>query len=87
MALRRDAVEDNEARARLARIVDVMMADDRRSWQLGSVGRWERTEVLESKAGTVDTFAVLKDDSAAAALVVVDAKAPQGIVGSMDPRA
>src|SRR5262245_25678037 len=29
-------VEDAEARARLAEIIEVMLADDRRSWQLGS---------------------------------------------------
>ncbi len=27
-------VEDHEAQARLAKIIDVMLADDRRSWQL-----------------------------------------------------
>ena len=57
-------VEDHEAQARLARIVDVLLADDRRSWQLGPDGRWRRTEVIESVDGTVDTFAVLKDDAA-----------------------
>ena len=80
-------VEDHEARARLGRIVDVMLSDDRRSWQLSADGRWQRTEVLESKAGTVDTFNVLKDDAAAAALAVADPKRPQVIAGSMDPRA
>ena len=80
-------VEDHEARARLGRIVDVMLSDDRRSWQLSADGRWQRTEVLESKAGTVDTFNVLKDDAAAAALAVADPKRPQVNAGSMDPRA
>ncbi len=80
-------VEDHEARARLGRIVDVMLADDRRSWQLNADGRWQRTEVLESKAGTVDTFNVLKDDAAAAALAMADPKRPQVNAGSMDPRA
>ena len=27
-------VEDHDAQARLAKIIDVMLADDRRSWQL-----------------------------------------------------
>ena len=80
-------VEDHEARARLGRIIDVMLSDDRRSWQLGADGRWQRTEVLESKAGTVDTFNVLKDDAAAAALAQADPKMSQLNAGSMDPRA
>ena len=57
-------VEDDEAQARLARIIDVMLADDRRSWQLGPDGRWRRTEIIESIEGTIDTFAVLKEDAA-----------------------
>ncbi len=80
-------VEDHEARARLGRIMDVMMADDRRSWQMSADGRWQRTEVLESKAGTVDTFNVLKDDAAAAVIAQADPKRPQLNAGSMDPRA
>ncbi len=80
-------VEDHEARVRLGRIIEVMLADDRRSWQLGNDGRWLRTEVMESREGTVEAFAVLKDD-AASALALADAvhrsNAP---AGSMDPRA
>ena len=57
-------VEDIEAQARLRRIIEVMLADNRRSWQLGPDGRWQRTEVLESIEGSIDTFAILKDDAA-----------------------
>lgn len=60
-------VEDHEAQARLARIIEVMLADDRRSWRLSPDGRWQRVEVLKSREGTVETFAVLKDDAATAA--------------------
>jgi polyphosphate kinase len=81
-------VEDIEAQARLARIVDVMLADNRRSWQLGADGSWQRTETLESLEGTIDTFATLKED---AALSVVGTDhthhAGVGAAGSMDPRA
>ena len=80
-------VEDHGAQARLARIIDVMLADDRRSWQLLSDGRWLRTEVIESREGTVDTFATLKDDAASAAHVLDDPTRPQTPAGSMDPRA
>ncbi len=37
-------VEDLDARARLAEIIDLMLADDRRSWQLQPDATWVRTE-------------------------------------------
>ena len=81
-------VEDHEAQARLARIVDVMLADDRRSWQLGPDGRWRRTEVIESVDGTIDTFAVLKEDAASSVGTCRAAPSTCGPgAGSMDPRA
>ena len=80
-------VEDNEARARLARIIEVMLADDRRSWQLGPDGRWRRTEVIESIDGTVDTFAVLKEDAAATVALTDATRGLLSSAGSMDPRA
>jgi polyphosphate kinase len=80
-------VEDHGAQARLARIIEVMLADDRRSWQLQPDGRWLRTEVIESREGTVDTFATLKDDAASAARTPEDPSRSQTPAGSMDPRA
>jgi polyphosphate kinase len=80
-------VEDNGAQARLARIIEVMLSDDRRSWQLLPDGRWERTEVLTSKAGIVDTFAVLKEDAAAAVALADVPRRPHAHAGSLDPRA
>jgi len=69
-------------------IVEVMLADDRRSWQLGKDGRWTRIEVLESREGAADTFAILKDDAAAAALISTDLPSrTHALAGSMDPRA
>jgi polyphosphate kinase len=80
-------VEDGEAQARLARIVEVMLADDRRSWQLQPDGGWIRSEILQSVDGTIDTFAVLKEDAAtAAALADLPRRSSVGS-GSMDPRA
>jgi polyphosphate kinase len=79
-------VEDPEAQARLARIIEVMLADDRRSWQLEPDGSWMRTEVLQSLDGTIDTFAVLKDDAATAA-ALNDLRVSSAGAGSMDPRA
>jgi polyphosphate kinase len=80
-------VEDHEAQARLARILEVLLADDRRSWQLGADGRWARTEVLESREGTVETFAVLKEDAATASALADIPRRPHANAGSMDPRA
>ncbi len=80
-------VEDHEAQARLSRIIEVMLADDRRSWRLSAEGRWERVEVLESREGTVETFAVLKDDAAAEAALSDELNGHHVHAGSMDPRA
>ncbi len=80
-------VEDQEARTRLARIIEVMLADDRRSWQLTADGTWVRTEILESKEGSVDTFAVLKDDAAHSVVVADMPTRAHALTGSMDPRA
>ena len=64
-----------------------MLADDRRSWQLQPDGGWIRSEVLQSREGTIETFAVLKEDAAtAAALADVPRRSGVG-AGSMDPRA
>ena len=80
-------MEDPEARRASARIIEVMLADDRRSWQLGPDGRWRRTEVIDSIDGTVDTFAVLKEDAAAAVLTTDATRGSSLSSGSMDPRA
>ena len=80
-------VEDGEAQARLLRIIDVMLADNRRSWQLGPDGRWRRTETIESAEGTIDTFAILKEDAAANVAAVSLSIGHGAAAGSMDPRA
>ncbi|MEW6225487.1 MAG: polyphosphate kinase 1 [Chloroflexota bacterium] len=80
-------VEDHEAQARLARVVDVMLADDRRSWQLRADGRWVRTEIAQSAEGTFDTFATLKEDATIAAALADVPRRPHAGHGSMDPRA
>jgi polyphosphate kinase len=66
-------VQDPAAQRRLDQILEVMLADDRRSWQLGPDACWRRTEELTGLPGTVDTFARMKElalaDAAAPALV------------------
>jgi polyphosphate kinase len=80
-------VEDPDARARIASIVDVMLADDRRSWQLQPDATWVRTEALLGRAGTVDTFETLKEEALNRSLVVATPHRPGAGAGSLDPRA
>ena len=80
-------VEDPDSRARLAGIVEVMLADDRRSWQLGPDGTWRRTEEIEGRAGTIDTFEVLKDHALSSSSIAAGPRRPGSGAGSLDPRA
>ncbi len=80
-------IEDNEARARLAEVVSVMLADDRRSWQLGSDAVWRRTEDLAGAEGTVDTFEEMKRIAGEAVRDVAAPHRPGAGTGSLDPRA
>jgi polyphosphate kinase len=80
-------VEDPDAKARLAEIVDVMLLDDRRSWQLGSDAVWRRTEEIEGRAGALDTFEVLKARALASGHVAASPRHPRPVGGSLDPRA
>jgi polyphosphate kinase len=80
-------VEDPDARNRLAAIIEVMLADDRRSWQLLPDGTWKRTEELEEREGTIDTFEVLKERAIAMADEAHLPHRPHAGAGSLDPRA
>jgi polyphosphate kinase len=80
-------VEDSDARARIAEIVELMLADDRRSWQLQPNARWVRTETLEGRAGTIDTFETLKERALESGEVASAPRRPGAGVGSLDPRA
>jgi polyphosphate kinase len=80
-------VEDGDARARIAEIIEVLLQDDRRSWQLGPDATWRRTEDITGVPGTFDCHEELK---ARALTAVVNATAPhrpRAGVGSLDPRA
>jgi polyphosphate kinase len=52
-------VTDPDAQARLRRIIEVMLADDRRAWQLGGDDRWRRLESLVEQPTGLDTFEML----------------------------
>ncbi|MFL5779553.1 MAG: polyphosphate kinase 1 [Chloroflexota bacterium] len=80
-------VEDPEAQARLATIIEVMLADDRRSWQLGPDARWRRTEEIEGRDGTIDTFETFKELALAQGQAAAVPHRPGAGQGSLDPRA
>ncbi|MEA2518100.1 MAG: polyphosphate kinase [Chloroflexota bacterium] len=80
-------VEDGDARARIAEIIEVMLADDRRSWQLGPHGDWRRVEDIVGRPGTRDTHEELKARALASATAATSPHRPHSGVGSLDPRA
>ena len=47
------------SRRRLREIIDVMLADDRRAWQLGADDRWRRVEDVVDEPRGLDTFETL----------------------------
>ena len=52
-------VDDPALRERLREILDVMLRDDRRAWDLGSDGVWRRVESLVAQPAGIDTFEVM----------------------------
>src|SRR3954449_8271261 len=80
-------VEDHDAQGRIATIIDVMLADDRRSWQLQPDASWVRTEQILGREGTVDTFETMKEDALAHGGVIPTPRRPGAGAGSLDPRA
>jgi polyphosphate kinase len=80
-------VEDLDARARIAEIVDIMLTDDRRSWQLGPDAAWRRTETIAGRPGSIDTHEELKARALASGVVAASPRRPHAGAGSLDPRA
>jgi polyphosphate kinase len=80
-------VEDLEAQARLRHLFATILADDRRSWQLGPDAVWRRTEDLRATEGSIDTFEVMKEAAVTALAVAAQPHRPGVGVGSLDPRA
>ena len=52
-------VTDAESQARLRKVIDVMLVDDRRAWQLDAADRWRRVEELVDEPRGIDTFETL----------------------------
>ena len=80
-------VEDHDAGERLTGIVDLMLSDERRSWQLRPDATWVRTEVVLGRTGTIDTFEALKQDALERGQAVGLPHRPGAGAGSLDPRA
>jgi polyphosphate kinase len=80
-------VQDPEAQRRIAEIVEVMLADDRRSWQMRPDATWVRTEEVLGRPGTVDTFTTLKERALESGMVATAPRRPHAGTGSLDPRA
>ena len=80
-------VEDSEAKAKLQEILDLMLSDDRRSWQLQPDASWVRTEELLGRPGTIDTFETLKARALEYGHVAASPRRPGAGSGSLDPRA
>ena len=80
-------VEDLGAQERIRGIIDVMLVDDRRSWQLGADGEYRRTEELNGKPGAIDTFETLQAMAIKSAATAVAPRRPHAGAGSLDPRA
>ena len=78
-------VEDGEAKARIAGIIDIMLADDRRSWAMGSDGGWQRVEAITGQPGTIDTHRILMAQALEAGGIAPHR--PRAGFGSLDPRA
>jgi polyphosphate kinase len=52
-------VTDAESQAKLRRVIEIMLADDRRAWQLDVTDRWRRVEELVDEPRGIDTFETL----------------------------
>jgi polyphosphate kinase len=52
-------VNDPDSQARLRTIIEVMLADDRRAWQLGTDDTWRRVEQTVAEPTGLDTFETL----------------------------
>jgi polyphosphate kinase len=52
-------ITDEASIGRLREIIEVMLADDRRAWQLGSDDTWRRVEQVTDQPSGVDTFETL----------------------------
>jgi len=65
----------------------VLLADDRRSWQLCSDGRYRRTEDLNKAPGKIDAFQTLEAQATVSAAETRPPGDGHSTRASLDPRA
>ncbi len=58
-------VLEADSRAKLRRVVETMLSDDRRAWRLGPDDRWTRVEDTVDEPRGIDTFEALMAEAAA----------------------
>jgi polyphosphate kinase len=81
-------IEDPEAQRSIQAVIEVLLADDRHSWQLGPDGAYRRTEELTGVPGTIDIFETLQKRAVASSTAVAAApRRPHAGIGSLDPTA
>jgi polyphosphate kinase len=61
-------VTDPDSQDKLRAIIDVMLADDRRAWQLGTDDRWRRVEEIALDPHGVDTFETFMNQARSSAV-------------------
>ena len=77
-------IDDPEARAGLDEILEIMLADDRRAWQLGSDGGWQRTDAVRGVPGTLDTHRILRERTLER-VAAASPRRPHAVAGSLEP--
>ena len=78
-------IDDADAQAEIDEILRLLLADDRRSWQLASDGRWQRTERLTGVPGTTDAQQLLKTRATDRALAASAPHRAHAGFGSLEP--
>jgi hypothetical protein len=66
-------------------IIDTELADDRRSWQLGSDGRWQRVERRNGKPGEIDAQRLFKAEALLRSRQLSAVRRPRAGAASMEP--
>ena len=78
-------IEDAEAKARIAGVIELMLADDRRAWSMDRSGTWRRVEDGLGRPGTIDTHRILMTRALESSGPAPHR--PRAGIASLDPRA
>jgi polyphosphate kinase len=78
-------IDDPDAQRTLDDILETMLTDDRRSWQLANDGRWDRTERLTGSPGEIDAQQTFKATATWRAGRAAVGRRPRAGAGSLEP--